>query len=124
MNSYGKTIAMIKTIQSKKKKKKWQREQCKERILWKLFHEKVTFLLTSNLFFVLKFFKSSLFIFEQKGPQIHWLHKMHVENLQTFSACFMKFKVLNDMVSDKLNFVDVAIQKMKTFYVGEKKTKS
>ena len=49
---------------------------------------------------------------------------MHVENLQTFSACFMKFKVLNDMVSDKLNFVDVAIQKIKTFYIGEKKTKS
>ena len=36
----------------------------------------------------------------------------------------MKFKVLNDMVSDKLNFVDVAIQKIKTFYIGEKKTKS
>ena len=67
-----------------------------ERIVQKLFYEKSTLLHRWNLFLsVLPFFKSFVFIVEQKGPHIHWAHRVLVENFQIFLACFMKFKVLN-----------------------------
>ena len=57
----------------------------KERIVAKVFHEKSTLLLNSNLFMsVLPLFKLFILTFEQKEPLIHRLHRSLVENFRTF----------------------------------------
>ena len=71
------------------------------RIVQKMFCEKSTLLLTSNLFLrKLPLFKSFALIFKLEELQIFWQHKMIVENFRAFLACFMKFEVLNDGSSE------------------------
>ena len=85
----------------------------KGRIVTKLFYEKLTLLLNSNLFMsVLPLFKSFILTFEQKEWLILWLHRSLVE-------------VINNMPYKKLNFINVAsnVWKLKTFYVRDEREK-
>ena len=85
----------------------------KGRIVTKLFYEKLTLLLNSNLFMsVLPLFKSFILTFEQKEWLILWLHRSLVE-------------VINNMPYKKLNFINVAsnVWKLKTFYVRDESEK-
>ena len=100
--------AMISIIQTKMKYAKLTDEgkECKEKII-KLFYEKSTLLLNSNLFMlVLPLFKSFILTFAQKEPLIHQIHRSLVEDFYTFFGCFMKFEVINTRY--KLNLMDVA----------------
>ena len=84
-----KATGIINAIQTKMKQKKLTDEdkECKGRIVTKLFYEKPTLLLNSNLFMsVLPLFKSSILTFEQKEPLIHQLHRSLVENFCAFVA--------------------------------------
>ena len=81
-------------------------KECKEKII-KLFYEKSTLLLNSNLFMlVLPLFKSFILTFAQKELLIHQIHRSLVEDFYTFFGCFMKFEVINTRY--KLNLMDVA----------------
>ena len=78
--------AMISIIQTKMKYAKLTDEgkECKEKII-KLFYEKSTLLLNSNLFMlVLSLFKSFILTFAQKEPLIHQIHRSLVGNFYTF----------------------------------------
>ena len=89
-----KATDIINAIQTKMKQKKLTDEdkECKGRIVTKLFYEKSTLLLNSNLFIsVLLLFKSFILTFEQKEPLIHQLHRSLVENFCAFLCCFTKF---------------------------------
>ena len=100
--------AMISIIQTKMKYAKLTDEgkECKEKII-KLFYEKSTLLLNSNLFMlVLPLFKSFILTFAQKELLIHQIHRSLVEDFYTFFGCFMKFEVINTRY--KLNLMDVA----------------
>ena len=100
--------AMISTIQTKMKYAKLTDEgkECKEKII-KLFYEKSTLLLNSNLFMLLlPLFKSFILTFAQKELLIHQIHRSLVEDFCTFFGCFMKFEVINTRY--KLNLMDVA----------------
>ena len=100
--------AMISTIQTKMKYAKLTDEgkECKEKII-KLFYEKSTLLLNSNLFMLLlPLFKSFILTFAQKELLIHQIHRSLVEDFYTFFGCFMKFEVINTRY--KLNLMDVA----------------
>ena len=100
--------AMISIIQTKMKYAKLTDEgkECKEKII-KLFYEKSTLLLNSNLFtLVLPLFKSFILTFAQKEPLIHQIHRSLAEDFYTFFGCFMKFEVINTRY--KLNLMDVA----------------
>ena len=100
--------AMISIIQTKMKYAKLTDEgkECKEKII-KLFYEKSTLLLNSNLFMlVLPLFKSFILTFAQKEPLIHQIHRSLAEDFYTFFGCFMKFEVINTRY--KLNLMDVA----------------
>ena len=100
--------AMISIIQTKMKYAKLTDEgkECKEKII-KLFYEKSTLLLNSNLFMlVLPLFKSFILTFAQKEPLIHQIHRSLVEDFYTFFGCFMKFEVIN--MRYNLNLMDVA----------------
>ena len=37
-----------------------------------------------------------ILIFEQKEPEVHKLHDMMSNNLQSFLACFMKYDIIKD----------------------------
>ena len=68
-----KAKARISAIQTKMKQKKLmdKGKECKGRIVTKLFYEKSTLLLNSNLFMsVLVLFKSFILTFEQNEPLI------------------------------------------------------
>ena len=100
--------AMISTIQTKMKYAKLTDEgkECKEKNI-KLFYEKSTLLLNSNLFMLLlPLFKSFILTFAQKELLIHQIHRSLVEDFYTFFGCFMKFEVINTRY--KLNLMDVA----------------
>ena len=100
--------AMISIIQTKMKYAKLTDEgkECKEKII-KLFYEKSTLLLNSNLFMLLlPLFKSFILTFAQKELLIHQIHRSLVEDFYTFFGCFMKFEVINTRY--KLNLMDVA----------------
>ena len=100
--------AMISIIQTKMKYAKLTDEgkECKEKII-KLFYEKSTLLLNSNLFMlVLPLFKSFILTFAQKELLIHQILRSLVEDFYTFFGCFMKFEVINTRY--KLNLMDVA----------------
>ena len=110
-----KTKAIINATQMKKKQKKLtdKGKERKGRIVTKLFYEKLTRLLNSDLFMsVLPLFKSFILAFEQKEWLIHWLHRSLVE-------------VINNMPYKKLNFINVAsnVQKLKTLYVRDEREK-
>ena len=123
-----KAKAIINAIQTKMKQKKLTVEgkERKERIVTKLFCERSTLLLNSNLFMsVLPLFKSFILTFEQKEPPIHRLHTSLVEHFRAFLGCFMKFEVINNTLYNKLNLIDVAsnVRKLKTLYVGDENEK-
>ena len=120
----GKAKATINVIQTKMKQKKLTDEgkERKGKIVTKLFYEKSTLLLNSNLFMsVLPLFKSFILTFEQKEPLIHRLHRSLVEDFGAFLGCFTKFEVINN----KLNLIGVAsnVRKLKTFYAGDENEK-
>ena len=98
----------------------------KGRIGTKLFYEKSTLLLNSNLFLsVVLLFKSFILIFEQKELLIHQLHRSLIENFRTVLSCFTKLEVFNDIPYNKLNLIDVAsnVRRLKTLYVRDENEK-
>ena len=120
-----KAKAIINAIQTKMKQKKLTDEgkEHKGRIVTKLFHEKSTLLLNSNLFMSkLPLFKSFVLTFEQKEPLIHRLQRSLAIGIL---GCFTKLEVINNMPYNKLNLIDVAlnVRKLKTF-MSEMKMKS
>ena len=126
LNEKAKTI--INAIQTKMKQKKLTDEgkEHKGRIVTKLFYEKSTLLLNSNLFMsVLLLFKSFILTFEQNGSFIHRLHRSLGENFWAFLGCFTKFEVINNMSYNNLSLINVAsnIRKLKTLYVGDENEK-
>ena len=123
-----KAKAIINAIQTKMKQNKLTDEgkERKGRIGTKLFYEKSTLLLNSNLSMsVLLLFKSFVLTFEQKESLIHRLHRSLVENFRAFLSCFTKFEVFNDMPYNKLNLIDAAsnVQRLKTLYVRDENEK-
>ena len=123
-----KATDIINAIQTKMKQKKLTDEdkECKGRIVTKLFYEKSTLLLNSNLFIsVLPLFKSFILTFEQKEPLIHRLHRSLIENFRAFLGCFAMFEVFNDTPYNKLNSIDVAsnVRRLKTLYVRDENEK-
>ena len=123
-----KAKAIINAIQTKMKQNKLTDEgkEHKGRIGTKLFYEKSTLLLNSNLSMsVLLLFKSFVLTFEQKESLIHRLHRSLVENFRAFLSCFTKFEVFNDMPYNKLNLIDAAsnVQRLKTLYVRDENEK-
>ena len=124
----GKAKATINVIQTKMKQKKLSDEgkERKGKIVTKLFYEKSTLLLNSNLFMsVLLLFKSFILTFEQKESLIHRLHRRLVENFHAFLGCFTKFEVINNTPYNKLNLINVAsnVRKLKTLYVEDENEK-
>ena len=110
----------------KQKKLTDKGKELKGKIVTKLFDEKSTLLLNSNLFMsILLLFKSFILTFEKKEPLIHQLHRSLVENFRAFLGCFMKFEVINNTSNNKLNLIDVAsnVRKLKTLYVGDENEK-
>ena len=96
----------------KQKKLTDKGKELKGKIVTKLFDEKSTLLLNSNLFMsILLLFKSFILTFEKKEPPIHQLH--------------LKFEVINNTSNNKLNLIDVAsnVRKLKTLYVGDENEK-
>ena len=70
----------------------------KQRIREKLIYKHKSLLLISNSYTtILPLFKSMVLVFEQKEPQVHKLHDMMVNNLQSFLACFMKYEVVKNL---------------------------
>ena len=66
----------------------------------KIIHKHKTLLLIFNSYqTILPLFKSMVLIFERKEPQVHKLHDMMINNLQSFVGCFMKFEVIKDLSS-------------------------
>ena len=48
-----------------------------------------------------------ILIFEQKEPEVHKLHDMMINNLQSFLACFMKYDIIKDLSSRQLKKVNI-----------------
>ena len=123
-----KAKAIINAVQTKMNQNKLTDEgkERKQRIGTKLFYEKSTLLLNSNLFMsVLSLFKSFILTFEQNEPPIHRLHRSLVENFRAFLGCFTKFEMFNDTPKNKLNLINVAsnVQRLKTLYVRDENEK-
>ena len=84
-------------MKMKQKKLTDEGKERKERIVTKLFYEKSTLLLNSNLFMsVLPSFKLFILTFERKELPIHRLHRSLVENFRDFFGCFMTLEVINN----------------------------
>ena len=73
-----------------------------------IIHKHKTLLLIFNSYqTILPLFKSMVLIFERKEPQVHKLHDMMINNLQSFVGCFMKFEVIKDLSSKQFKKVNV-----------------
>ena len=77
-------------------------------------------------FHVLPLFKSFLFIFKQKSPQVHRLHLKLSELTQDLSSCFLQHKSLKGPAGSKLkeSLIKNKLRKTKDFFLGSSTEKN
>ena len=89
----------------------------------KLIKQRENFLLISNLYVsVLPLLKSLVLILQAKNTNIHRIHDLMVDNLQSFFGCFVKHESITNVTSSQLKSFDLErnVRRMKSFYVGQK----